>query len=122
MNHTPQHDTPICTQEAARAAGLDVAPSPSELVAMAEAIVRTWGARYAEPEDEVGSTADAGAQLARSIPLLLVELDRVRAERDELKTWHDSYVKGTKFAGREIRKRLVAAENERDEMSKRLGS
>ncbi|MGY5127366.1 hypothetical protein [Streptomyces nigrescens] len=143
------HDAPICTQEAAHAAGLDVAPSPSELAAMAEAIVRTWGDRSAEPEDEVGSTADAGAQLARALPLVLAELERIRAERDafadrvdtltaiakgnkrhvqdmydqvqkvnrerdELKTWHDNYVKGTKFAGREMRRRLITAEADRD--------
>ena len=141
------HDAPISTEEAARAAGLDVAPCPSELIACAESIVRTWGDRSAEPEDEVGSTADAGAQLARAVPLVLAELDRVRVERDafadrvdtltavakgnkrhvrelyadlqaanrerdELKKWHDNYVKGTKFAGREMRERLIAAETE----------
>ncbi|MER7788604.1 hypothetical protein [Streptomyces sp. NPDC097640] len=79
---SPEREVPICTQEAARAAGLDIAPSPAELAACAETIVRTWGHRPAEPDDEVASTADAGAQLARAVLLLLAELDRVRAKRD----------------------------------------
>ncbi|MEU0808759.1 hypothetical protein [Streptomyces sp. NPDC005970] len=77
---SPEHDAPICTQETARAAGLDVAPSPSELAAVAASIVRTWGDRHAEPDDETASTADAGAQLARAVPLLLAEVTRLRAE------------------------------------------
>ncbi|MEU4502602.1 hypothetical protein [Streptomyces sp. NPDC024089] len=73
-------DWPVCTVEAARAAGLDVAPTAAELSAMAASIVRSWGNRWAEPDDVVASTADAGAQLARTVPLILAELDRVRAE------------------------------------------
>ncbi|MFD8384286.1 hypothetical protein ACFV2X_38190 [Streptomyces sp. NPDC059679] len=71
---SPERETPICTQEAARAAGLDVAPTPTELALCAQSIVRTWGDRSAEPDDEVGSTADTGAQLARAVPLLLAKL------------------------------------------------
>ncbi|MFF2411814.1 hypothetical protein [Streptomyces sp. NPDC058092] len=75
-------DTPVCSQEAARAAGLDVAPSPAELLAVAESIVSSWGDRAADPDDVVASTADTGAQLARAVPLVLAGLDRLRAERE----------------------------------------
>lgn len=75
-------EAPICTQESARTAGLDVAPSPAELAAMAESIIRTWGERHAEPDDETASIADAGAQLARAVPLLLARLERMTADRD----------------------------------------
>ncbi|MEV6450959.1 hypothetical protein AB0M75_06590 [Streptomyces anulatus] len=70
---------PVCTQEAARAAGLDVAPSPEELRVMSESVVSLWGDRWAEPDDQVASIADAGAQLARAMPLVLAEVDRLRA-------------------------------------------
>ncbi|MFJ1827405.1 hypothetical protein [Streptomyces sp. NPDC088178] len=75
---------PVCSQEAARAAGLDVAPSPAELLAVAESIVSSWGDRAADPDDVVASTADAGAQLARAVPLVLAEVDRLRARLAEL--------------------------------------
>ncbi|MGW7398077.1 hypothetical protein ACWGH7_16450 [Streptomyces cyaneofuscatus] len=81
---TPDHDHPVCTQEAARAAGLDVAPSPEELRAVSEAIVSLWGDRWAEPDDQVASIADSGAQLARAMPLVLAEVDRLRARVAEL--------------------------------------
>ncbi|MFD8866050.1 hypothetical protein ACFV1F_17025 [Streptomyces sp. NPDC059590] len=77
------HDAPICAQETARAAGLDIAPSPSELAAIAASIARTWGDRHAEPDDETASTADAGAQLAHAVPLLLAEVTRLRAELNQ---------------------------------------
>lgn len=80
---SPEHDAPICTQETARAAGLDVAPSPSELAAVAASIIRSWGDRHAEPNDETASVADAGAQLARAVPLLLDEVTRLRAELNQ---------------------------------------
>lgn len=76
-------EAPVCTQEAARAAGLDIAPSLTELAAMAASIVRTWGDRSADPDDETASTADAGAQLARAMPLLLAEVTRLRAELNQ---------------------------------------
>jgi len=109
---SPEHEQPICTQEAARAAGLDIAPTPAELTVCAESIVRTWGDRTAEPSDEVASTADAGAQLARALPLLLAELDRARARAAELeaapqtvyRASHESIVMGlytTRKAARE---------------------
>ncbi|WP_331723398.1 hypothetical protein [Streptomyces atratus] len=79
-------DMPVCSQEAARAAGLDVAPSPTELLAVAESIVSSWGDRAADPDDVVASTADAGAQLARAVPLVLAEVDRLRARVAELET------------------------------------
>lgn len=73
-DNTP--DRLVCSQAAARAAGLDVAPSVQELLVVAESIVSLWGDRWAEPDDLVASTADAGAQLARAVPLVLAELDR----------------------------------------------
>lgn len=66
------------------------------------------------------ANADFMARAREDVRDLLAELDRVRAERDDLKNWHDNYVKGTKFAGREIRKRLVAAESESNELKKCL--
>ncbi|MFE9777731.1 hypothetical protein ACFYPA_06190 [Streptomyces sp. NPDC005775] len=86
---TPDHN-PICTQEAARAAGLDVAPSPEELRVVSEAIVSLWGDRWAEPDDTVASIADSGAQLARAVPLVLAEVDRLRAQVAELETQRTS--------------------------------
>jgi hypothetical protein len=65
----PYTDAPVCTGEAARAAGLDVAPAPSELTAMAELIVSTRGH---EPIPEV--------DLARAVPLMAAEIDRLREE------------------------------------------
>ncbi|MGW2089639.1 hypothetical protein [Streptomyces sp. NPDC001880] len=85
MNAPTAPDWPVCTPEAARAAGLDVAPTAAELSVMAASIVRSWGNRWAEPDDLVASTADAGAQLARTVPLILAELERVRAELAEQK-------------------------------------
>lgn len=76
----PNRDRPVCTQEAARAAGLDVAPGPEELRAVSEAIVSLWGDRWAEPDDQVASIADSGAQLARVMPLVLDEVERLRGE------------------------------------------
>ncbi|MGW9120226.1 hypothetical protein ACWGRV_27045 [Streptomyces sp. NPDC055663] len=75
---------PICSEEAARAAGLDIAPTATELTVIAESIVDCWGDRFAEPDDLVASTADAGAQLARAVPLILAELARLRAEVTKL--------------------------------------
>ncbi|MEI5032418.1 hypothetical protein RB201_04255 [Streptomyces sp. S1A(2023)] len=80
---TPDHNRLVCTQEAAHAAGLDVAPSPEELRAVSESIVSLWGDRWAEPDDEVGSIADSGAQLARVMPLVLDEVDRLRKALSE---------------------------------------
>lgn len=79
MTDTPMTpDRPVCTQEAARTAGLDVAPSPDELRAVSESVVSLWGDRWAEPDDQVASIADSGAQLARAMPLVLAEVDRLR--------------------------------------------
>ena len=58
------------------------------------------------------ANADFVARAREDVRDLLAELDRLRAERDDLKNWHDNYVKGTKFAGREMRKRLTTAESE----------
>ncbi|GAA2946397.1 MULTISPECIES: hypothetical protein [Streptomyces] len=80
----PDRDRPLSTQEEARAAGLDVAPSPAELRVIAESIVSSWGDRWAEPDDLVASVADSGAQLARAVPLVLAEVDRLRAEVSSL--------------------------------------
>ncbi|MFF3547132.1 hypothetical protein ACFYXD_35505 [Streptomyces platensis] len=119
------HDALICTQEAAHAAGLDVAPTPSELIAMADAIVRTWGDRSAEPEDEVGSTADAGAQLARALPLVLAELDRVRSERDAFADRVDTLTAVAKSNKRHVQAMyadLQTANRERDELKQRIAA
>lgn len=78
MNAPMTPDRPVCTQEAARAAGLDVAPSPEELLTTAESIVTLWGDRWAEPDATVASLADSGAQLARAMPLVLAEVERLR--------------------------------------------
>ena len=83
---TPDRDYPICTQEAARAAGLDVAPSPAELLATSESIVHAWDDLWAKPEEVTVSVADAGEQLARALPLVLAEVDRLRAQVTELET------------------------------------
>lgn len=64
-------DLPICTTEAARAAGLDVPPTPDELTACAESIIRAIGHR-AEPE----------VDLARAVPLMVNKIAAVTADRD----------------------------------------
>lgn len=69
---TPLTDAPICTPEAAREAGLDIAPSLSELTAMAETIVAAGGA----PEP--------GTDLARAVPLLATCIERLRVRVAEL--------------------------------------
>lgn len=84
-----EDEGPICTQEAARAAGLDVAPTPTELALGAQSIVRTWGDRSAEPNDETASAADAGAQLARAVPLLLARLEQATRAFETLAEKHD---------------------------------
>lgn len=81
---TPDRNYPICTQEAARAAGLDVAPSPAELLATSESIAHAWDDLWAKPEEVTVSMADAGQQLARALPLVLAEVDRLRARVAEL--------------------------------------
>lgn len=63
---------PICSQAAARAAGLDVAPSVAELDAMAESVVAS------------GDPLSAGVDLARAVPLLGAEVERLRARVAEL--------------------------------------
>jgi hypothetical protein len=93
-------DRPICSQAAARAAGLDVAPTPVELTAMAESIVRTWGDRWAEPDDLAASTADAGAQLARAVPLILAAL-AARPARAEAPAEADFYRPGHTYTAPE---------------------
>ncbi|MEU7431053.1 hypothetical protein AB0B07_09375 [Streptomyces sioyaensis] len=67
------HDEPVCTEDAAHAAGLDVALSPSELDAVATSIV---SARGSEPVPEV--------DLARAVPLVTAEVVRLRARVAEL--------------------------------------
>uniref|UniRef100_UPI0030E17EA2 hypothetical protein n=1 Tax=Streptomyces tubercidicus TaxID=47759 RepID=UPI0030E17EA2 len=66
------------------------------------------------------ANADFIARAREDVRDLLAEVDRLRAENDRMTNWHDNYAKGTKFAGREIRERLVVAETERDELKKRL--
>ncbi|MFC8658059.1 hypothetical protein ACFUCT_23105 [Streptomyces parvus] len=51
---------------------------------MSESVVSLWGNRWAEPDDQVASIADAGAQLARAMPLVLAEVDQLRARVTEL--------------------------------------
>jgi hypothetical protein len=79
LEAVPPLNQPVCTDEAAHAAGLDIAPTPTELTAMAEAVVSSWGDRGHDPLNLAESVADAGAQLARAMPLVLAELDRLRA-------------------------------------------
>ncbi|MEU7435695.1 hypothetical protein AB0B07_33380 [Streptomyces sioyaensis] len=50
----------------------------------------------------------------RSLSAADIDIDDLLGEIDRLTSWHDNYVKGSKFAGRDIRKRLIAAEAERD--------
>jgi len=70
--------------------------------------------------DRVDTLTAVAKSNKRHVQEMYADLQKANRERDELKTWHDNYVKGTKFAGREMRKRLVAAETERDELKKRL--
>ncbi|MEU5838600.1 hypothetical protein ABZ820_33710 [Streptomyces diacarni] len=70
-------EAPICTPEAARAAGLDIAPSPGELSAVAELIV---SARGHEPVAEV--------DLARAVPLACAEIRRLRIALAVCQTRH----------------------------------
>lgn len=117
------HDAPICTQEAARAVGLDVAPAPDELASMAARIVEMWGDRWAEPDDEVASVADAGAQLARAVPLLLSKLTQATAERDAFADRVDTLTavaKSNKRYVRELYADLQKAQRERDELKERV--
>lgn len=114
---TPDRDHPICTQQAARAAGLDVAPTPAELTAMAELIVHAWGDQCAEPDDRVASAADAGAQLARALPLVLAEMSRMRsilegfeADNDELQ----SKISAVEVENDDLRAEVIALEEDRD--------
>jgi len=81
---TPDRDQPICTPEAAHAAGLDIAPSPAELLATSQSIVHARADLWANPEEVTVSIADAGTQLARALPLVLAEVDRLRARVAEL--------------------------------------
>lgn len=66
-------DTPICTEAEARAAGLDIAPGLGELTAMAETIV-------AAAQGATGPEID----LARAVPLMAAEVERLRARVAEL--------------------------------------
>lgn len=53
----------------------------------------------------------AARYTVRSLSAADIDIDDLLGENDRLTSWHDNYVKGTKFAGREMRKRLVAAES-----------
>lgn len=66
-----------------------------------------------EREAEIRERAAAEKPGHVAIRDLLAELDRVRA-------WHENYKSGTRTAGVELRKRLTAAEAERDELKKRV--
>ena len=66
-------DAPVCTRRAAHSAGLDVAPAPSELDAVAASIVAAHGD---EPTPEV--------DLARAFPLVTAELRWLRGRVAEL--------------------------------------
>ncbi|MFD6421071.1 hypothetical protein [Streptomyces sp. NPDC060198] len=77
-------DRQVCSEEDARAVGLDVAPSPTVLKLLAEQIVSMWGDRWAEPDDLTASVADSGAQLARATLLMLAAMDRLSTESSQL--------------------------------------
>lgn len=66
-------DGPVCSEDAARAVGLDVPPGVAELEAMAEAMLRAYG-------DEPSAMAD----LSRGLLLAMTEIRRLRHERSEL--------------------------------------
>ncbi|WP_344570771.1 hypothetical protein [Streptomyces axinellae] len=73
-------DAPVCTEADARAAGLDIAPAPGELTAMAELIVTSRGH---EPIPEV--------DLARAVPLACAEIRRLRVELAVCQTQRANY-------------------------------
>lgn len=78
---TPAMRTPLFTDAAAHAAGLDIVPTPTELLDAAQNVIGMWGNRGADPDNPVEVTADAGAQLARAVPLLLARIAELDAER-----------------------------------------
>lgn len=66
--------TPLFTDAAAHAAGLDIVPSPTELLDAAQAVIDLWGDRGADPDNPTEMAADYGSQVARTIPLLLARI------------------------------------------------
>ncbi|MET8707815.1 hypothetical protein [Streptomyces californicus] len=51
---------------------------------MFESLVFLCGSQWAKTDDQVASTADAGAQLARAMPLVLAEVGQLRSRVAEL--------------------------------------
>ncbi|MFG3426183.1 hypothetical protein [Streptomyces californicus] len=51
---------------------------------MFESLVFLCGSQWAKTDDQVASTADAGAQLARAMPLMLAEVGQLRSRLAEL--------------------------------------
>ncbi|MFF6903468.1 hypothetical protein [Streptomyces hydrogenans] len=82
MNPTdPTLRTPLFTDAAAHAAGIDIVPSPTELLDAAQAVIDLWGDRGADPDNPTEMAADYGSQVARTIPLLLNRIAELEAER-----------------------------------------
>jgi hypothetical protein len=71
--------------------------------------------------DRVDTLTAVAKSNKRHVQEMYIDIQEIKRERDELKTWHDNYVKGTKFAGRELRKRLLSAEADRDGNGRRPG-
>ena len=86
-------------------------PTPAPLSPEREAEIRAW-------RDEIGRIADNGMKFGELAILtdLLDELDRARAERDELKKQRDL----ARGMARQLLAKVTAARIERDELQKRI--